>query len=64
MTNKDQAHAEVKLAACVRLARECRRDSWQIARNPRERRAFRQISREAVADARYWRQRVQREAVQ
>lgn len=56
--------AEGKLAACVRLARECRRDSWQIAANPRERHAFRQISREAVADARYWRQRIHGEVVQ
>lgn len=53
--------AEVKLAACIRLARECSRDSWQPARNPRERHAFRQISREAVADARYWRQKLQNE---
>lgn len=45
-------HAKHCLA--LRHARECRRNSWQTS-NPRERREFLRMSREAMADARYWR---------
>lgn len=46
--------AASKLALSVRLARECRRDAWQVA-DARERREYRRISRESMQDARYWR---------
>lgn len=45
--------ASAKLPACARFARECSRDSWQLP-TQRERRISRQLSREALADARYW----------
>lgn len=45
--------AKTKIAMCVKLARECSRDSWQ--QGPVTRREFRRVSREAMADARYWR---------
>jgi len=41
-----------KLAGCVRLARECSRNSWQ---ETGRRADYLQIKREAMADARYWR---------
>lgn len=40
-----------KLAACVRLARQCSRDSWQC---PTHRAEFLRIKREAMQDARAW----------
>lgn len=45
-----------KLQQCLRLAREASRDSWQVPGIPRTTRtALRQVSREAIQDARYWR---------
>lgn len=41
-----------KRAACVRLARECSRDSWQ---HPGSRDVFLRVKREAMNDARAWR---------
>ena len=43
-----------KRAACIRLARECSRDSWQ---HPEDRAEFLRIKREAMNDARAWRLR-------
>ncbi len=40
-----------KLAACLLLARDCSRASWQY---PEARAEFLQIKREALADARAW----------
>ena len=40
-----------KLAACVRLARQCSRDSWQC---PAHRAEFLRIKRESMLDARAW----------
>jgi hypothetical protein len=40
-----------KLAACIRLARQCSRDSWQC---PAHRAEFLRIKREAMQDARAW----------
>ena len=40
-----------KRAACIRLARECSRDSWQF---PEDRAEFLRIKREAMNDARDW----------
>ena len=40
-----------KRAACVRLARECSRDSWQ---HPESRDVFLRVKREAMNDARSW----------
>ena len=41
-----------KLAACVRLARQCSRDSWQ---HPEHRAEFLRVKRESMTDARAWR---------
>ena len=41
-----------KRAACIRLARECSRDSWQ---HPESRDVFLRVKREAMNDARAWR---------
>ena len=49
--------AKSKMAHCVKLARETRRDSWQQPQPYRAR--YRQISREALDDARYWRAELQ-----
>lgn len=43
-----------KFEGAVRLAREASRDSWQHARDRKEAKAFRRVSREAIGDARYW----------
>lgn len=52
MTQKAQS----KLALSLKLARECSRDSWQCTElTPHARQSMRQISRESIADARYWR---------
>ena len=40
-----------KRAACVRLARECSRSSWQ---HPEDRAEFLRLKREAMNDARAW----------
>lgn len=46
----------VKLENCLLLAREASRDSWQLpGMKPSTRAALRQIRREAIEDARYWR---------
>ena len=45
-------YARRKHAACVRLARECSRDSWQ---HPESRDVFLRVKREAMIDARAWR---------
>lgn len=47
---------ERKLQQCVALAREARRDSWQEPK--RYRSEYRRISREALDDARYWRDEI------
>jgi hypothetical protein len=48
-----------KLQQCLRLAREASRDSWQIPGvHSATRKALRQIRREAIKDARYWRERL------
>ncbi len=48
--------ARSKLALSLKLARECSRDSWQCTDlSLRDRQCMRQISRESIADARYWR---------
>lgn len=45
-----------QIQQCLRLAREASRDSWQVPGIPRTTRtALRQVSREAIQDARYWR---------
>ena len=46
------AHHARKRAACVRLARDCSRDSWQ---HPEDRAEFLRLKREAMNDARAWR---------
>lgn len=47
-----------KLRQSVALARECRRDSWQEPRRHRD--IYRQISREALDDARHWRDEIRK----
>jgi len=42
-----------KFQACLRVAREASRDSWQVPGAPRK--ELRQVRREAIEDARYWR---------
>ena len=44
-------YARRKRAACVRLARECSRSSWQ---HPEDRAEFLRLKREAMNDARRW----------
>jgi hypothetical protein len=44
-------YARRKHAACVRLARECSRSSWQ---HPEDRAEFLRLKREAINDARSW----------
>ena len=48
---KAAAYHASKRAACIRLARECSRDSWQ---HPEDRAEFLRIKREAMNDARSW----------
>jgi len=44
-----------KIQACIRLAREASRDSWQHAvKGSALMKALRKVSREAMQDARYW----------
>lgn len=45
-------HIEQKIALCFRLARECRRMSWQEPK--KDRKEYLRLSREAMQDARYW----------
>lgn len=45
------AYVARKLAACVRLARQCSRDSWQHTTHRVE---FLRIKRESMQDARAW----------
>ena len=49
---KAAAYPARKRAACVRLARDCSRDSWQ---HPEDRAEFLRLKREAMNDARAWR---------
>ena len=49
MTHTDRLRC--KHAACVRLARECSRSSWQF---PEDRAEFLRLKREAMNDARSW----------
>jgi hypothetical protein len=49
--NASPRYAARKLAACVRLARQCSRDSWQ---HPANRADFLRIKRESMVDARAW----------
>ena len=48
---KAAAYHARKRAACIRLARECSRDSWQ---HPEDRAEFLRLKREAMNDARRW----------
>lgn len=48
---KSAAYHARKRAACVSLARECSRSSWQ---HPEDRTEFLRIKREAMNDARAW----------
>lgn len=52
--NRSIDHAQHKLNACIRLARDCSRSSWQDADNPTQAREYRRVSREAMQDAREW----------
>lgn len=56
------AHATFKFTSCIKLAREWSRDSWQL-QDARERREHRRLSREALSDARYWREEIRRATV-
>ena len=49
---KSAAYHARKRAACVRLARECSRWSWQY---PQGRDAYLHVKRECMNDARAWR---------
>ena len=51
MYAKATAYHARKRAACVRLARECSRGSWQ---HPEDRAEFLRLKREAMNDARSW----------
>ena len=54
-----RAHtARRKLAMCTKLAREARRDSWQEPKQYRS--EYHRISREAMEDARYWRDEIRK----
>ena len=48
---KAAAYHARKRAACIRLARECSRSSWQYPENRAE---FLRLKREAMTDARAW----------
>ena len=51
--------AQSKLALSLELARECSRNSWQCTSlTPHDKLRMREISRESVADARYWRSKL------
>jgi hypothetical protein len=50
-------HCRDKMVACVRLAREASRNSWQ-AEGRRLRAAYAQVSIEAMQDARDWREHI------
>lgn len=47
--------ARYKLAAALRLARDTRRDSWARDTPQGQRRVYRELSRDSMDDARYWR---------
>lgn len=47
-------YATRKFNSCIKLARECSRDSWQHAIDAKQAKAYRQTSRECIQDARYW----------
>lgn len=47
-----------KMSQCIQLAQEARRDSWQ--QPPTQRSEYRRISREAMEDARYWRDEIRK----
>lgn len=47
-----------KMNQCIQLARESSRDSWQEPK--RYRSEYRRISREALEDARYWRDEIRK----
>ena len=48
------ANPQQKIEAAVKLARECSRDSWKHAKDAKQAREFRRISRECIGDARSW----------
>lgn len=61
--NRRLAIAKSKLAACIRLARESSRDSWQLNDSQitlNVRKKLRMISRECIQDARYWKNEIER----
>lgn len=47
--------AESKLQSCVRLARECSRNSWQGTPSTAHQGQYLAVKRECMADARRWR---------
>jgi hypothetical protein len=58
MSGTPEQFNTTKLRSCVRLARECRRLSWQQATALRAI-EYRRISREAMQDARKYAQQLQ-----
>jgi hypothetical protein len=57
MSGTPEQFNTTKLRSCVRLARECRRLSWQLS-DGRDK-EYRRISIEAMQDARVYAQRLQ-----
>lgn len=49
--NNRAAH---KLWLCVKLARQCSRDSWQHSLSNAQRSEYRRMRRESMQDAREW----------
>lgn len=47
--------AESKLQSCVRLARECRRNSWQGTPATSHQQKYLAVKEECMAEAREWR---------
>lgn len=58
MSIKPREYAVRKLHFCVRLAREASLASWQEPK--RQRNEYKRICREAMQDARYWREQLDR----
>lgn len=54
--NRIKEHHSAMIAQCVRLARDCSRNTWDKSIHLFERRKYRQIKREAMLDAREWRE--------
>ncbi|QLI49465.1 hypothetical protein vBPaeMUSP18_64 [Pseudomonas phage vB_PaeM_USP_18] len=56
MAGLSREYAAYKLRFCVRLAREASYASWQELESQRN--EYRRIRREAMQDARYWRDKL------